>query len=148
MCPVMEKVKRLMEAYWWEILTERETGSCSDGWGHPQQIFNPIFCWWVKLCYLPAIYQTMVEIIKIMVTSFNNSMHALLHSVLSTLQQATTNPHFHRRLLDTYGQVWVSLLWESLLLPPRSWCSQCPVCALQESISLVLCKIWQVYAGF
>ena len=51
------------------------------------------------------------------------------------LQQATTNPHFHQRLLDTYGQVWVSLLWGSLLLPPRSWCSQCSVCALQESIS-------------
>ena len=63
------------------------------------------------------------------------------------LQQATTNPHFHQRLLDTYGQVWVSLLWGSLLLPPRSWCSQCSVCALQESISPVLCKIWQLYAG-
>ena len=31
----------------------------------------------------------------------------------------------------------------SQLLPPRSWCSQCSVCALQESISPVLCKIWQ-----
>ena len=29
--PVMEKDKRLMEASWWERLTERETGSCSDG---------------------------------------------------------------------------------------------------------------------
>ena len=33
-CPLMEKDKRLMEASWWERLTERETGSCSDGWGH------------------------------------------------------------------------------------------------------------------
>ena len=32
----------------------------------------------------------------------------------------------------------------SLLLLPRSWCSQCSVCALQESISPVLCKIWQL----
>ena len=25
-------------------LAEGETGSCSDGQGHSQQIFNPIFC--------------------------------------------------------------------------------------------------------
>ena len=29
-CPLMEKDKRLMEASWWERLTEGETGSCSD----------------------------------------------------------------------------------------------------------------------
>ena len=38
-------------------------------------------------------------------------MHALLHSVPPTLQQATTDPHLHQRLLDTHRQVWVSLLW-------------------------------------
>ena len=32
-CPVMEKGKRLIEASWWEKLTEGEIGSCSDGWG-------------------------------------------------------------------------------------------------------------------
>ena len=32
--PSNEKDKRLMEAYWWETLTERETGSCSDGYCH------------------------------------------------------------------------------------------------------------------
>ena len=37
-------------------------------------------------------------------------MHALLHAVPVTLQQATADPHLHRRLLDTHGQVWVSLL--------------------------------------
>ena len=45
-----------MEASWWERLTEGETGSCSDGQGHAQQIFNPIFCWRVELCSLPIIY--------------------------------------------------------------------------------------------
>ena len=35
-CPLMEKDKRLMEATWWERLTEVETRSCSDGWGHAQ----------------------------------------------------------------------------------------------------------------
>ena len=34
--PLMEKDKRLMEASWWERLTEGENGSCSDGQGHAQ----------------------------------------------------------------------------------------------------------------
>ena len=54
--------------------------------------------------------QTMVEVMKIMATSFKRS-HALLHSVPLTLQQATANQHLCRRLLDTHRQVWVSLLW-------------------------------------
>ena len=52
LCPLMEKDNRLMEASWWERLT----GSCSDVQGHAQQIFNPIFYWWMELCSLPAIY--------------------------------------------------------------------------------------------
>ena len=35
-CPLMEKDKRLMESSWCQRLTEGETGSCSDGWGHVQ----------------------------------------------------------------------------------------------------------------
>ena len=47
-------------------------------------------------------------------------MQALLHSVPPTLQQATANPRLCWRLLDTPGQVWVSLLWGhcSFLLGP------------------------------
>ena len=47
-------------------------------------------------------------------------MQALLHSVPPTLQQATTDPHLHQRLLGTHGQIWVSLLWDhcSFLLGP------------------------------
>ena len=52
----MEKDKRLMEASWWDRLTEGETGSCSDEQDHAQYIFNLIFCWWVELYSLPAIY--------------------------------------------------------------------------------------------
>ena len=61
-------------------------------------------------------------------------MHVLLHSMLPTLQQATTDPCLHWRLLDTQGQVWVSLLRGhcSFLLDPGA---QGSVCALQESIS-------------
>ena len=35
-CPLMEKDKRLMEASFWERLTEGETGSFSDGKGHEE----------------------------------------------------------------------------------------------------------------
>ena len=47
-------------------------------------------------------------------------MHALLHSVPPALQQATTDPCLHQRLLDTPGQVWVSVFWGhcSFLLGP------------------------------
>ena len=69
-------------------------------------------------------------------------MHALLHSVPPTLEQATANPHLCQRLLDTPGQVWVSLFVGSLLLSPGSWCIQGSVFALQESVSPVLCKFW------
>ena len=53
-CLLMDNDKRFMEASWWERLTEWETVSCSDGWGHVQLIFNPIFYWWVGLCSLPV----------------------------------------------------------------------------------------------
>ena len=47
-------------------------------------------------------------------------MHTLLHSVAPILHQATADPHLCQRLLDTHGQVWVSLLWGhcSFLLGP------------------------------
>ena len=47
-------------------------------------------------------------------------MHALPHSVPPNLQEATADARLHQRLLDTHGQVWVSLLWShcSFLLGP------------------------------
>ena len=51
----------------------------------------------------------MVVVMKIMVTSFKRSQ-ALLHSVLLTLQRATTDPCLHQRLLDIHREVWVGLL--------------------------------------
>ena len=91
--------------------------------------------------------QTMVEVMKIMVTSF---LHALLDSVPRSLQQATANPCLHWRLLDTHGQVWVSLFG---VTAPFSWVLVhtrffflC-VCAFQESVSPVLCKFWWLCGG-
>ena len=60
-------------------------------------------------------------------------MHVLLYSLPPILQQATTDPCLCWRLLDTPGQVWVSLFWAHclFLLGPGA---QGSVCALQESI--------------
>ena len=64
-------------------------------------------------------------------------MYPLLHSVPPTLQQPTADPHLCWRLLDTHGQVWVSLLWGhcSFLLGPGA---QSLVFALPEPVSPVL----------
>ena len=61
-------------------------------------------------------------------------MHTMLHSAPQTLQQATSDPQLHWRLLNTHGQVSVSLLCGhcSFLLGPGA---QGSVCVLQESVS-------------
>ena len=59
----------------------------------------------------------------------------------------------HHRLTpppETPRHSWASLgqsLVGSLLLSPGSWYAQGSVCSLQESISPVLCKFWQLYGG-
>ena len=53
-------------------------------------------------------------------------------------------------LLETPGHSQASLgqsLVGSLLLSPESWCTQGSICALQESVSPVLCKFWWLYGG-
>ena len=79
--------------------------------------------------------QTMVEVMKIMATSFERS-HAC-NAILSTPNPA---PGHHRPMPppETPGQFRANLgqsLVGSLLLSPRSSCAQAFVCALQESIS-------------
>ena len=73
-------------------------------------------------------------------------MPVLLHSVPPTLQQATTIPRLHWRLLDTHSQVWVCLLWGhapfSWVLGHTSFC----LC-LPRVYFPVLCKFWQLYVG-
>ena len=55
-------------------------------------------------------------------------------------QQATADPW----LLDTYRQVWVSLLWGSLLLSPGSWCTRFCFCPARVCFP-VLCKFWEMF---
>ena len=73
-------------------------------------------------------------------------MHVLLHSVPPTLQQATTDPHVHWRLLDTHRKVWVSLLWGhcSFLLGPGA---HKVLFVPSKSYFPVLCKFWQLCGG-
>ena len=47
----------------------------------------------------------MVEVMKIIVTSFKGPVRALSRLMPLTLQQATTNPRLCQRLLDTHRQV-------------------------------------------
>ena len=72
-------------------------------------------------------------------------MQALLHSVPPTLQQATADPRLRWRLLDTHGQVWISLLWAhcSFLLHPGTHTRLCLY--PPQSVSPVLCKFWWLY---
>ena len=52
--------------------------------------------------------------------------------------------------LETPGHSQANLgqsLVGTLLLSPGSWCAQGFVCALQESVSPVLCKFWWLYGG-
>ena len=64
--------------------------------------------------------------------------------------QPAAGHHQPMPLLETPGHSQASLsqsLVGSLLLSPGSWCMQGSVCALQQSVSPVLCKFWQLYCG-
>ena len=65
----------------------------------------------------------------------------------TALQQATTDPCLHQRLLDIPGHVWVSDLWGhcSFLLGPGAHMGS--VCALQVYVSAVLCKFCHLCSG-
>ena len=82
----------------------------------------------------------MVELMKIMAISFKRS--CVCTAALSASNPAAGH-HQPTPLLETPGHSWASLgqslVW-SLLLSPESWCTQGFVCALQESVSPVLCK--------
>ena len=89
----------------------------------------------------------MVEVVKIMATSFKRSSAPTV--VLSGPYPAAG----HRRptpLPETPGHSWACLghfSVGSLLFSPASWYAQGFVCALQESVSPVWCKFWWLYRG-
>ena len=62
----------------------------------------------------------MVGVMKGMAASFKRTSARTAVFSAPTPWQATVDPHLRQRLLDTHGQVWVSLLWGhcSFLLGP------------------------------
>ena len=87
----------------------------------------------------------MVEVMKIMATSFKRSSAQI--AALSS-PDPVAGHHQPTPLLETPGPSWASMgqsLVGSLLLFPGSWCAQVFVCALQESVSPLVCKFWQLY---
>ena len=91
--------------------------------------------------------KTVVEVMKIMATSFKTS-HAL--SATLSVPNPAAGHCWPSPASETPGHSRASLsqsLVGSLLLSSGSWCTQGSVFALQESVSPVLCKFWQLYAG-
>ena len=140
----MDKDKRLMEASWWRDWLRGKP--CLVLMGRAMLSKSLIFCWWVGLCSLSVVWSEAKLWWRLWRPPSKGPMDTLLHSVPPTLKQATPDPRLHWRLLDIYWQVWVNLLWGhcSFLLDPGA---QGFVCALQESVSPVLCKFWLLYGG-
>ena len=90
--------------------------------------------------------QTMVEVVKIMATSFKRCQEHTATLSAPTLQQATADPRLCQRLLDTHRQAWVSLLWGhcSFLLGLGA---HKVLCVPFSSVSPVPCKSWWLYGG-
>ena len=82
-----------------------------------------------------------METMKIMGPVSKGLVQALPHSVPLTLHQAT-----HASTRHSWASLGQSLVG-SLLLSPGSWCTQTFVCALQESVSPILCTFWWLYGG-
>ena len=90
----------------------------------------------------------MVEVLKVCI----KRSHA--HTVILSAPAAGHSQPMP--LLETPRHSWASLCQSlgggggggrSLLLSLGSWCTQGSVCALQESVSPVLCKFWRLYDG-
>ena len=90
--------------------------------------------------------QTMVEVMKMMVTSFKRS-----HVCTATLSAPNPVAGHHRPtpLLETPGRSHASLgqsLMGSLLLSSGSWCTRFCLCPPRVYLP-VLCKFWQLDGG-
>ena len=84
---------------------------------------------------------------KIISTSFK-SFYAC--TALLSAPEPAAGHHQPTPLLETSAHSRTILgqsLVGSLLLSPGSWCVQGSVCALQESVSPVLCKFWWLCGG-
>ena len=132
----MEKDKRIMEASWWERLTEGKLGLALIGGAMLSKslIQFSVDEWSCVPSLLFTWRHTMVEVMKIMVISFERSQActATLTASNHTADHPRPTPP-----LETPGhsqQVWVSLLWGHCSCLPGPGAHKV-VCALQESLS-------------
>ena len=100
----------------------------------------------------------MVEVMKIIVTSFKRSHAHTAALSAPTLQQATTNPHLCWRFQDTHEHVWVRFLWghcsfllgpgvqRVLFVPYRSLLSQSCVSSGGSMVGLMATSSRRAYA--
>ena len=102
----------------------------------------------MEVCSLPTIYlgPRLVEVMKIMVTSFKRS-----HACTATLSVPNPAAGHHQPTppRGTPGHSQASLgqsLVRSLLLSPESWCTRFCLCPPRVCFP-VLCKFWQLYDG-
>ena len=134
-CPLMDKDKRLMEASCWEILTEEETGSCSDGWGHAQK-FLLQFPVDGHSCAPSLVFDLSrnnggdnEDKVYMLQTVLCRHCHAQCHQPCSRLLLNRTSTGDSWTLTGKSGSVYCG----SVLLSPGSWCTQGFVCVLQMS---------------
>ena len=143
----MDKDKRLMEASWWEKRLRGKLGLVLMG---GTKVTKRLIQFSVDAMFTPCCLtwgQTMVEVMKLMATSFKMS-----HGFTAALN--APNPAAGHlwpiSSLEIPGYSWANLdqsFVGSLLLFLGSWCTQSSVCPLQESVSPVLCKFWRLYGG-
>ena len=103
-----------------------ESGSCSNGWGHAQEIFNQIFYWWAGLCSFPVVWPEakLYRVMVIIATSFKRTNAC---TVVFSAPDPTASHCIRTPPPETPGHSQASLaqsLVESLLLSPGSWCTQ------------------------
>ena len=120
----MDKVKRLVESSWWDRQTVGESGSCSDGRGHGQYIFYPVFsCGWDCVpSLLFGLRQTMVGVMAWWQPPSKRLAPAVTLSAPGPAAGRCQSRLFWE-LLDTHRQVGVSLWWGhcSFLLGPGAY---------------------------
>ena len=138
----MDENKRLGQASCWEGLAVSRTWSSSGGQGQAQQTLNLVFFWcggcsaFLQVALRRPVLESAGFVIRLMVTSSKRTYantppsRPLLPEPL-TPQQASVNPHLHRRLPVTQASLAQSpmrslllSLWsgthKALLVPSKS----------------------------
>ena len=138
-----------MEASWWEKLTEGKLGLVLMG----QAMFNKSLIQF-SVDEWGCVPSLLIDLMP-NYGGGNEDNGDLLQKVLC-MHCCTHCPRPCSRPLLTHastGDSWTvtaslgQSLVGSLLLSPGSSCAQVSVCALQESVSPVLCKFWRLYVG-